>query len=96
MLTCRPRSRNNSARTSEFRILGACNPSYAYQALQAEDKVGVFLPCNFIVEEWEDDAVEITAVDPIASMGAVKNDALAVIAQEIQAKLKRVVAGLGE
>ena len=77
-----------------YRILGACNPAFAYKALQAEDKIGTMLPCNVIVQELEPGRVEVAAIDPIASMTAVENPALGEIAAEIQAKLKRVVANL--
>ena len=56
----------------KYRILGACNPGFAHEALLAEDKIGVFLPCNVIVEEHENGDIEVSAVDPIASMSAVK------------------------
>ncbi len=78
----------------KYTILGACNPHYAHKALQSEDKIGVFLPCNVVVEEHENGSVEVAAVDPIASMMAVKNDALGDIANEIQNKLKRVIQQL--
>lgn len=78
----------------KYKILGACNPHFAYIALQNEDKIGVFLPCNVIVEEHENGEVEVSAVDPIASMIAVKNKALGSLANEIQQKLKRVIANL--
>jgi uncharacterized protein (DUF302 family) len=78
----------------KYRILGACNPTFAHKALQNEDKIGVFLPCNVIVEEHQNGDIEVSAVDPIASMGAVKNDSLEPIATEVQAKLKKVIAGL--
>jgi len=77
-----------------YRILGACNPSFAYQALQAEDKIGTMLPCNVIVQENAGGNVEVAAIDPIASMQAVKNPELGGIAQEVQAKLKRVIDNL--
>ena len=73
----------------KYRILGACNPHFAHKALQSEDKIGVFLPCNVIVEEHENGQVEVSAVDPIASMSSVKNDDLGEIAIEVQTKLKR-------
>ena len=57
-----------------YKILGACNPSFAYQALQAEDKIGTMLPCNVIVQEKEPGMVEVSAVDPMASMAAVENE----------------------
>ncbi|NQV77233.1 MAG: DUF302 domain-containing protein [Lutibacter sp.] len=78
----------------KYKILGACNPHSAYKALQNEDKIGVFLPCNVIVEEHENGEVEVSAVDPIASMTAVKNDTLGSIAIEIQQKLKNVIANI--
>jgi uncharacterized protein (DUF302 family) len=77
-----------------YRILGACNPPFAYQALQAEDKIGTMLPCNDIVQETSDNRVEVAAIDPIASMQAVDNTKLAGIAAQIQSKLKSVIAGL--
>src|SRR5699024_8533917 len=61
----------------KYRILGACNPEFAHQALQHEDKIGTMLPCNVIVEEHDDGRVEVSAVDPQASMQAVDNDELA-------------------
>ena len=78
----------------KYKILGACNPEYAHKALLNEDKIGVFLPCNVIVEEHENGDIEVSAVDPIASMISVKNEALGSIANEIQQKLKKVVANL--
>jgi uncharacterized protein (DUF302 family) len=75
----------------KYMILGACNPPLAYKALQAEDKIGVMLPCNVIVQEKESGTVEIAAIDPIASMAAAGNPVLAGIAAEVSGKLKRVV-----
>ena len=75
-------------------ILGACNPAFAYQALQAEDKIGVMLPCNIIVQDTEDGKVEVSAVDPIASMQAIENKELGDIANQVQAKLKKVINNL--
>ena len=75
----------------KYRILGACNPHFAHKALLAEDKIGVFLPCNIIVEEHENGDIEVSAVDPIASMGAVNNDALGGFALEVQEKMKSVI-----
>lgn len=75
----------------KYRILGACNPEFAHRALQAEDKIGVMLPCNVIVEEQEDGVVEVSAVDPIASMQAVENEKLADIAGEVRFRLKKVI-----
>jgi uncharacterized protein (DUF302 family) len=74
-----------------YRILGACNPPFAYKALQAEDKIGVMLPCNVIVQEISAGKVEVSAIDPLASMQAVENPALKAIAAEISGKLKAVI-----
>ena len=78
----------------KYRILGACNPPFAYQALQAEDRIGLMLPCNVIVQEKEEGTVEVSAIDPIASMQAVKNEKLAGVATQVQAKLKKVIESL--
>ena len=78
----------------KYRILGACNPPFAYQALQAEDKIGTMLPCNVIVQENGDGRVEVSAVDPVASMMAVDNPALGAIAGQVRAKLKKVIEDL--
>lgn len=75
----------------KYRILGACNPEFAHQALQHEDKIGTMLPCNVIVEENEDGSVEISAVDPMASMQAVENAELADIAKEVKSRLEKVI-----
>jgi len=75
----------------KYRILGACNPGFAHEALLAEDKIGVFLPCNVIVEEHDNGDIEVSAVDPIASMSAVKNEALGGFAIEVQEKMKNVI-----
>ena len=77
-----------------YRILGACSPQFAHRALQLEDKIGTMLPCNVIVQQHADGAVEVSAVDPVASMQAIKNPGLAEVANEVQAKLKKVVASL--
>lgn len=77
-----------------YRILGACNPAFAYQALQAEDRIGTMLPCNVIVQEKEPGKAEVSAVDPIASMKAVDNPKLGEVAQKIHAKLKKVIDNL--
>ena len=78
----------------EFRpylILGACNPPFAYRALQAEDKIGTMLPCNVIVQQHADGSVEVSAVDPVASMAAVVNAELADVAEEIRNRLRAVI-----
>ena len=74
-----------------YRILGACNPALAYQALQTEDKIGTMLPCNVVVQEIQPGRVEVAAVDPIASMQGISNAALAHIAEQARASLKKVV-----
>jgi uncharacterized protein (DUF302 family) len=75
----------------KYRILGACNPSFAYKALLAEDKIGTMLPCNVVVQEREDGKVEVAAVDPIASMQSIQNESRGEIAEEVQSKLKKVI-----
>lgn len=75
----------------KYRILGACNPEFAHQALQAEDKIGTMLPCNVIVEEQEDGSVDVSAVDPRASMQAVNNTDLENIAAGVNDHLKKVI-----
>ena len=74
-----------------YRILGACNPPFAFQALQAEDKIGTMLPCNVVVQEKAPGKVEVTAIDPVASMAAVDNPNLRTIGEQIREKLKRVI-----
>jgi uncharacterized protein (DUF302 family) len=75
-----------------YRILGACNPQLAFRALTLEDKIGTMLPCNVIVQEHPGGGgVEISAVDPVASMQAIENPRLAEVAKEVQAKLRRIV-----
>lgn len=73
-----------------YKILGACNPSFAHQALQAEDKIGTMLPCNVIVQE-KDGRTEVAAVDPIASMQAVENQDLGPIAEQVRDRLRAVI-----
>ncbi len=75
----------------KYRILGACNPPFAHEALTHEEKIGLFLPCNVVVLENENGEIEVAAVDPVASMISVKNKELASVAQEIQQKLKNVI-----
>ena len=75
-----------------YTILGACNPKFAHQALTAESKIGVMLPCNVIVEQVEAGDVEVTAVDPMASMQAIENPELGDIAMQVQTLLKGVIA----
>lgn|SRR5690606_1313048 len=77
-----------------YTILGACNPQMAYQALQAENKIGTMLPCNVIVQEREPGIIEISAVDPAASMMAVQNNSLAPIALDVQKRLTKVIESI--
>ncbi len=79
---------------NKYRILGACNPPFAHKALLAENKIGTMLPCNVVVQENGSGEVEVTAVDPMASMAAVENDNLKEIASEIRERLQRVVNNL--
>jgi uncharacterized protein (DUF302 family) len=77
-----------------YTILGACNPAYAYKALQSEDKIGTMLPCNVVVQELRKNVIEVAAIDPIASMMAIENPKLAKIAVEIKGKLEKVIESL--
>jgi len=78
----------------KYRILGACNPPYAYKALQAEDKIGLMLPCNVIVQELTGGKAEVAAIDPVASMAAVVNPKLSEVAEQVREKLKGVIDNL--
>jgi uncharacterized protein (DUF302 family) len=78
-----------------YRILGACNPPFAYKALQAERMVGAMLPCNVVVQDGEKEGTtEISAIDPVASMQAIENPALGELADTIRNKLKKVIDSL--
>ena len=77
-----------------YKILGACNPHFAYRALLAEDKIGTMLPCNVIVAEVSPGTVEISAVDPVASMASVANPALGEVAGSVRELLEQVVREL--
>lgn len=77
-----------------YTILGACNPKLAHEALQIEDKVGLMLPCNVIVQDAGGGQSEVAAIDPVASMQAIENEDLLKAAGEVRAKLKRVIADL--
>ncbi len=78
----------------DYRILGACNPEFAHQALQKEDKIGTMLPCNVIVQVNPEGKVEVSAVDPMESMAAVKNESLGEIAGEVRNRLQKVIDSL--
>ena len=77
-----------------YRILGACNPPFAYMALQAEENIGTMLPCNVIVQESADGKTSVAAINPLVSMQAVDNPELAEIANEVATRLQRVVDSL--
>ncbi|NQV42433.1 MAG: DUF302 domain-containing protein [Candidatus Marinimicrobia bacterium] len=78
----------------KYTILGACNPGYAHHALQTEDKIGVFLPCNVVVIEQSSGQIEVAAVDPVASMVTADNAELTEMSHEVQKKLQRVIQAL--
>ncbi len=75
----------------KYKILGACNPPFAYEALQAENKIGVLLPCNVIVQELTDGKVEVAAIDPVQSMQIVGNSILKAVAEQIRTRLRNVI-----
>lgn len=77
-----------------YKILGACNPNFAYQALQLEPYVGTMLPCNVILRELSEGSIEVSAVDPLASMQAIDNPELGSIARQVRDKLKKVITAL--
>ena len=77
-----------------YKILGACNPPFAYQALLSEDKIGLMLPCNVIVQENPEGKVEVSAIDPVASMQAVDNQDLGEIATQVREKLRTVISSI--
>lgn len=79
----------------KYRILGACNPRLAHQALQMEDKLGVLLPCNVIVRETSEHRIEVASVDPVVAMERTGNQALASTAEEVRAMLEKVVSEVG-
>lgn len=78
----------------KYKILGACNPPLAYKALQAEEKIGLMLPCNVVVQEISDGKIEVVAVDPVASMQAIENPKLREVAEQVRDKLKTVIDNL--
>lgn len=79
---------------NRYKILGACNPQFAYKALQIENKVGTMLPCNVIVQELGNGTIEVAVVNPIQSMQAIKNQELEAIASEVTDKLKNIIKNL--
>ncbi|MDP3444234.1 MAG: DUF302 domain-containing protein [Ignavibacteria bacterium] len=78
----------------KYKILGACNPPFAYEALQTENKIGMLLPCNVIVQELPDGNVEVAAIDAVQSMQVVGNPTLKVVAEKVQAKLRNVISNM--
>ena len=78
----------------KYKILGACNPPFAYQALQVENKIGVMLPCNIIVQETSLNTIEVSAINPIISMQAVKNEQLNEVAKAVSTKLENVIKNI--
>jgi len=75
----------------DYVILGACNPPFAYEALKAEEKIGLMLPCNVIVQVTPDGSTEVAAIDPVASMAAVENPALEPLGLEVREKMKKII-----
>lgn len=78
----------------KYKILGACNPHFAHQALSFENKIGTMLPCNVILQQLSDGTTEVAAVDPKASMMSVDNESLAELATQVEGKLRRVIEHL--
>jgi uncharacterized protein (DUF302 family) len=78
----------------KYKILGACNPPFAYKALTIEENIGVLLPCNVVVQEKETGEIQVSIINPMESMQAVKNEALGAVAAEVSAKLNRVLENL--
>ena len=78
----------------KYKILGACNPPFAYKALIAEDKIGTMLPCNVIVQELGENKIEVAAINPLVSMQSVKNTELNEVAEKVSEKLKAVINNL--
>jgi uncharacterized protein (DUF302 family) len=77
-----------------YKILGACNPGFAFEAIQIEDKIGAMLPCNVILQEKEAGKIEVSAVDPMSSMQAIENPDLGRIAKEVQGLMKKIIESL--
>ena len=77
-----------------YKILGACNPALAFKAIQQEDKIGTMLPCNILIQEHENGEVEVSAINPLASIGAVNNESLQSIAAEVTSKLRVAIENI--
>ena len=78
----------------KYKILGACNPPFAYKALQVENKIGAMLPCNVIVQETSPNTIEVSAINPMVSMQAVKNEQLSDVAEVVSTKLENVIKNI--
>ena len=78
----------------KYKTLGACSPKFAYEAIQHEDKVGLMLPCNVVIQELDDNLIEVAAIDPVASMMAIENKKVSEVAIHIKEKLERVIGSL--
>jgi len=76
----------------KYKILGACNPPLAHQALKKEDKIGTMLPCNVVVQELDENKIEIAAIDPVASMQAIENTELKEFAKDVRSRLEKVIS----
>ncbi len=77
-----------------YMILGACSPKHAFKAISKENKIGVMLPCNVLVQQNDAGKIEVSIVDPIASMAAIENEELGAVAMEVQELLKTVANDL--
>jgi len=80
----------------KYKILGACNPSFAHKALLIEDKIGTMLPCNIIVQEVSPNVIEVSAINPIKSMESVNNEELNVVAKAVSKKLEKVIESIND
>jgi len=79
-----------------YLILGVCNPELTYRALRAEDKIGTMLPCNIVIQQRADHRIEISAVDPVASLQAIPHIVVSQVAGDIRSQLQSVIAEIGE
>lgn len=77
-----------------YKILGACNPLYAFRALQAEENIGVMLPCNVVVQEKANGLIQVSAINPMAAIGAINNNSLIQVAEQVSKKLNNVLNNL--
>lgn len=77
-----------------YKILGACNPGYAYKTLQIDENIGVFLPCKVVIKQLEGNQVEVVSINPAEMMRMMNNEELTKVAEEVSIKLRTVVEGL--